>query len=64
MAVAAVAETFDQMAATIPSSGLRDVRNEGALGEIKLTPRGHRPALVEREIEVVDVTALRTGRRN
>ena len=54
MAIAAVPETFDQVGAAIPRSRPGRIRPVRALAEIELAPRRHRPALVERKVQVID----------
>ena len=61
MAVAAVAEAFDQIRATIPRSRLGGIGRVRALLKVQLAPPNHRHAYIEGEIQMVDVHGIAHG---
>jgi hypothetical protein len=51
----AMAQAFHQVGAAVPRRWFAGVGLEGAFGEIQLAPHRHRPPLVERKAQLVDV---------
>ena len=61
VAVAAVAESLDQVAAAVPRCALRRIRPVRAFAEVEFAPHAHRPALVERKVKLVHVHRVADG---